>query len=87
MQGDIIHASIHVRCTPIDAGGIKEFFPENSQLSFSNDNNRIDNLSDTINLINDYELLKIEGKNNKQFIEDKLNKNKLERMFSEIINE
>ena len=69
------------------AGGIKEFFPENSQLSFSNDNNRIDNLSDTINLINDYELLKIEGKNNKQFIEDKLNKNKLERMFSEIINE
>ena len=66
-------------------GGISEFYPSESKLSFEQFN--YEDLKQKINLLSNSELLEIEGKNNKNFILDILDRDNLIEHFKKIINE
>jgi len=66
-------------------GGIAEFFPDNYKLSFES-NNYLD-LKNKLNYLLDSNLIKGIGKDNKKFIEYKLNEQNLIKQFNNIINE
>tara|TARA_B100001250_G_scaffold414548_1_gene453767 strand:- start:9456 stop:10607 length:1152 start_codon:yes stop_codon:yes gene_type:complete len=66
-------------------GGIEEFYPSDSKLSFEQFN--YEDLKEKINLLSNLELLEIEGKNNKDFILDILDRDNLIEDFKKIINE
>tara|TARA_B100001564_G_scaffold244539_1_gene207283 strand:+ start:4734 stop:5894 length:1161 start_codon:yes stop_codon:yes gene_type:complete len=66
------------------SGGIEEFFPQNTMLSFQNKN--YEELTDKFSLLEDLTLLKDEGIRNKKFINDYLNEEKLSNNFSNIIS-
>tara|TARA_B100000579_G_scaffold342037_1_gene294017 strand:- start:1004 stop:2155 length:1152 start_codon:yes stop_codon:yes gene_type:complete len=66
-------------------GGIAEFYPSDSKLSFEQFN--YEDLKQKINLLSNSELLEIEGKNNKDFILDILDRDNLIKDFKKITNE
>jgi glycosyltransferase involved in cell wall biosynthesis len=66
-------------------GGISEFFPENYSLSFEQGNYY--DLEEKFKLLNNNHLVKKLGSENKEFIDNYLNKEKLLTKFERIINE
>ena len=68
-----------------NTGGVLEFFPQDYIYSFEQFN--YEDLKEKINLLSNLELLEIEGKNNKDFILDILDRDNLIEDFKKIINE
>ena len=64
-------------------GGIEEFYPSDSKLSFEQFN--YEDLKEKINLLSNLELLEIEGKNNKDFILDILDRDNLIEDFKKLL--
>ena len=65
--------------------GISEFFPKQTELSFKQYD--YESLLSKLNMLKNKSLLDSESKNNKKFIEEKLNKENLLNNFEKIINE
>ena len=66
-------------------GGISEFFPEENLLSFEQFN--YSELVDKLKLIQDERILKDTGNKNKEYIEKKLNHQKLLEKYETILDE
>ncbi len=66
------------------SGGISEFFPESSKLSFEQFN--YEDLTSKLKLLRDENLLKIEGENNCKYISNYLDEKKMITTFTQIVN-
>tara|TARA_A100001015_G_C15007086_1_gene721228 strand:- start:1200 stop:2348 length:1149 start_codon:yes stop_codon:yes gene_type:complete len=68
-----------------DSGGIKEFFPESTKLSFESSNFK--QLTEKINLLSNEKIVYEESKNNNEYIKKLLDSDLIKKQFEKIINE
>ncbi len=67
------------------SGGIAEFFPKDYKLSFEQFN--YEDLKTKIKMIENPKILEVEGKKSKEYIKNYLDKEKLLKKFTEVLNE
>ena len=68
-----------------DSGGIKEFYPESTRLSF--ESNNFKQLTEKINLLSNKKIVFEESRNNNLYIKKLLDSNLIKKQFEKIINE
>tara|TARA_A100001011_G_scaffold51538_2_gene49590 strand:- start:1969 stop:3117 length:1149 start_codon:yes stop_codon:yes gene_type:complete len=68
-----------------DSGGIKEFFPKTTKLSFESGNFK--QLTEKINLLSSEKIVSEESKNNNEYIKKLLDSDLIKKQFEKIINE
>ena len=68
-----------------DSGGIKEFFPATTKLSFESGNFK--ELTEKMNLLSDQQIVLEESKKNNEFIKKLLDSNLINKQFEKIIND
>tara|TARA_B100000242_G_scaffold228281_1_gene168543 strand:- start:379 stop:1527 length:1149 start_codon:yes stop_codon:yes gene_type:complete len=68
-----------------DSGGIKEFYPKSTRLSF--ESNNFKQLTEKINLLSNEKIVSEESKDNNLYIKKLLDSNSIKKQFEKIINE